>query len=464
MERVLPEKYFSLSELANSIQSVVRNNYAKSYWIKAEVAKLNYYQKSGHCYPDLVEKSEEKILAQMRGIIWSSDFQRITLEFVNKTGQHLTEGMEILFLCKPEYSPNHGLSLLISDINPEFTLGKLVLEKQKTIVQLKANGLFELNRSKIFPRLPKRLAIISVVSSKGYLDFKNVLDTHYHVYPIQYKLFTALLQGDKAIESIVEQLNIISTYSNVFDAVAIIRGGGGEVGLSCYDSEDLASAVAKFTLPVLTGIGHSTNETVVEMVSFRAFITPTELAYFILSRFDIEKDLLLSKAESIRKLSLDHLHQKSIRFSRIANKVKSVFNDASKQEKSQLQLAQSSLNFALQSQITKANSKQNVLRVELRNRMRHQLNSTRYIIENKQFNFKRLLSFVVANKKNRLDFFEDKINHLNPQILLEKGYTLVFKDEQLIKKSSEVVLNEKLDVRFSDGIIQVKVISKNKDN
>lgn len=464
MERVLPEKYFSLSELANSIQSVVRNNYAKSYWIKAEVAKLNYYQKSGHCYPDLVEKSGDAIVAQMRGIIWASDFQRITLEFVSKTGQHLAEGMEILFLCKPEYSPNHGLSLLISDINPEFTIGKMLLEKQKTIALLKSSALFNLNKAKEFPRLPKRLAIISVISSKGFLDFKNVIDSYSHTFPIQYKLYTALLQGDKAIASINEQLNIISGFAHIFDAVAIIRGGGGEVGLNCYDSIELASVVAKFPIPVLTGIGHSTNETVVEMVSYRAFITPTELAYFVLSRFDSEKDLLLSKAESIRKLSMEHLHQKSLRFSRIANQLKSALSDASKQEKNQLLLDQSRLNFALQSQIVKANSKQNLLRIELLNRMQHQINSTRNIIENKQFNFKHLLSYVIVNQKNKLVFFEDKANHLHPQKLLERGYTLVFKDGHLIKKSSEVNVNELLDLRFSDGKIQVKVVSKNKEN
>ena len=129
----LPEKYFSLSELSGSIQTILRKTYSKGYWIKAEIAKVNYYEKSGHCYPDLVEKKDSKILAQMRGIIWANDFVRITTIFKEKTGEELKEGMEILFFCQVEYSPVHGLSLIISDISPEFSLGNMLIERMSQI-------------------------------------------------------------------------------------------------------------------------------------------------------------------------------------------------------------------------------------------------------------------------------------------------------------------------------------------
>ena len=142
----IPSKYYSLSQLANSLQSVIRRTYDRQYWIKAEIAKLNFYPKSGHCYPDLVEKDSGKVLAQMRAIIWSRDYFRINADFVKKTGNALADGMEILFKAKLEYNPTHGFSLMISDISAEFVLGKMALEKKQNLQRLKKEGLFYRNK------------------------------------------------------------------------------------------------------------------------------------------------------------------------------------------------------------------------------------------------------------------------------------------------------------------------------
>jgi len=272
----IPQKYYTLSQLAESLQSVVRSKYASPYWIKAEIVRLNYYPKSGHCYPDLVDKVGGKVKSQMRAIIWSRDYYRINADFVKKTGNPLGDGMEILFRGKLEYSPIHGLSVIISEISAEFVLGKMALEKAKNLERLKKEGLFYLNKGLSFPMLPKRIAIISVETSKGFHDFINIIDNNTRGYKFFWMLFPALLQGDGAVQSIIQQLEQIRKVKHHFDMVAIIRGGGGDVGLSCYDHYDLASTVASFPIPVISGIGHSTNETLVEMVAHYNPITPTD--------------------------------------------------------------------------------------------------------------------------------------------------------------------------------------------
>ena len=277
----MPANYYTLSQITEHLQKLLRKTYVREYWIKAEVVRLNYYPKSGHCYPDLVEKNENGVKAQIRAIIWNSTFVNINRKFREETGRELSDGMEILFRAKIDYSPVHGLALHISDIDPGFSLGKMAAEKLNTIRRLKKEGLFYKNKSLPFPVLPKRIAVISVETSKGYHDFSKILRDNSRGYRFFVMLFPAILQGDVAIESIGKQLDRIRSVAHHFDLAAIIRGGGGDVGLDCYNSYELASAVADFPLPVVSGIGHSTNETVVEMVSYLTPLhPPTSLICF----------------------------------------------------------------------------------------------------------------------------------------------------------------------------------------
>jgi exodeoxyribonuclease VII large subunit len=247
--------------------------------------QLNHYPQSGHCYPDLVEKKDGKLVAEMRSTIWKDDFQRINDNFLNVLHESLKNGIKILFCAKISFNPVYGLSLRILDIDPSWSLGELEKEKQETIDRLRKEGLFHRNKSLMLPLLPKRIAVISVQTSKGYADFCKIINGNEWGYSFFHMLFPALLQGESAVNSIVFQMERIRRIKHHFDAVAVIRGGGGDVGLACYNHYELASAIAQFPLPVITGIGHSTNETVTEMVAFRNTITPTELADYLLQQF-----------------------------------------------------------------------------------------------------------------------------------------------------------------------------------
>ncbi len=289
---------YSLFEISKSIESVFAKNYTRAYYIKAEILKLNHYPHSGHCYPELVEKENGKIKAQLRAIIWSTQFREINERFIKVTGDPLKEDIGILCLATIEFSAQHGLSLHIQDIEPTFTLGELAKNKQEVIQKLKKENIFNANKLKKLPLVPKRVAIISVETSKGYSDFMVTLEQNHWNYRFQCTLFPSILQGDKAITTITQQLDNILMSILDFDCVVIIRGGGGDVGLSCYDHYLLASKVATFPLPIITGIGHSTNESITDMVAFANKITPTEVAYFLIQQFhnfSIQIDELQSK-------------------------------------------------------------------------------------------------------------------------------------------------------------------------
>ncbi|WP_336834118.1 exodeoxyribonuclease VII large subunit [Sphingobacterium siyangense] len=301
-ELIQDKTIFSLLEVSRSIQKTLAERYKSLYWIKAEMNKLNHYTHSGHCYPELVEKQDGKIVAEIRSILWKADYNRINNNFLKVAQEPLREGITMLFQASISYDPMYGLSLRIVDIDPTFTLGELEKEKLDSIRKLKAEGIYESNKLLDFPVVPKRLAIISVETSKGLSDFYKIINQNPWGYRIECTLFPALLQGDKSVPSIINQLAVIAEKIDTYDVVAIIRGGGGEVGLSSYNNYLLARAIAIFPIPVLTGIGHSTNYTVSEMVAYKNAITPSELADFLIQKFHNFAIPVDKASESIQQL------------------------------------------------------------------------------------------------------------------------------------------------------------------
>jgi len=283
----LPEtkSVLSLLEVMERVRRTLNERFGSPFWVKAEMNKLNLYSHSGHCYPELLEKSQGKVVAQIRANLWREDYQRINRQFLQVLKEPLREGITILFLARVTFDPVYGLALRILEIDPVFSLGELEREKQESIDRLVKEGIFEKNKTLPLPLLPQRIAVISVESSKGFADFQKMIDDNPWGYCFFYMLFPSLLQGDKVAESVGAALEKIRRVRSHFDAVAIIRGGGGDVGLAGYNRYELARHIALFPLPVITGIGHATNETVAELVAWRNGITPTEVATFLIQQF-----------------------------------------------------------------------------------------------------------------------------------------------------------------------------------
>jgi len=278
------QNHFTLSQVTQSIKKYVDERFGKIIWVKAEINKINVNRSSGNAYAELVEKQNGKIVAEMRGNIFRNAYERINQRFLTVLSHPLKDGITALLQVQVSFHAVYGLSLEIMDIDPVFTLGEIEREKQESINRLKLLGLFDKNKQHELGVPANRIAVISQENSAGYSDFISVLRNPEHGFGFFTFLFPATLNGDQAIKSIIDQLTKIEKVQSHFDAVAIVRGGGGDTGMTCYNNFELSKKIAEFSLPVFTGIGHSTNLTVVEQIAYRNAITPTELAMFFVSR------------------------------------------------------------------------------------------------------------------------------------------------------------------------------------
>jgi exodeoxyribonuclease VII large subunit len=455
---------FSLLEVTKSIQKTLFNRYTTSFWVKAEMNKLNFYKHSGHCYPELVEKKDGKIIALIKSYIWKDDYLRINNKFIDILNEPLKEGIKILFQTKITFAPVHGLSLWITDIDPSYTLGDLEREKQETISRLKSEGIFNKNKTLNIPLLPQRIAIVSVETSKGYADFLKIIETNSWGYRFFIYLFPSLLQGENAVQSIIEQLERIRKVKHHFDVVAIIRGGGGDVGLSCFNSYKLARAIALFPIPVITGIGHATNETVVEMIAFSKEITPTKLAEYLLQQFhNFSIPVRNAQKKIIEKAA------------RLLNDEKMKFGAETKLFRSVTDNILISNNNAIDNQIkTISNHARFIFR-----------NENEYLKTNKTGIIKGVTMFCNVNKisivrqqeklqlqsllktKNsliELNNMEKNVANMNPVNVLKRGYSITRLNGKSVKNISQVKNGDILNTTVHKGNIVSIVKSTHKNN
>lgn len=417
-------QHHSLLDVLQSVQRMFEQYWKKPLWVKAEMTKLNHYPHSGHAYPLLMEKKMGKTVAEIRSTVWATDLRRITTKFETITKKEFTDGIELLLLVEVNYTPAHGISLKIIDVDPTYTLGAMEKERQVTIKKLKTDNLFDQNKKVEFPVLPKRVAVISVETSKGYHDFVDTIENNTKRYKIEYELFPALLQGDKAIESIRRQLDAVRQRLKEFDTVAIIRGGGGEVGLSCYDSFSLASAVAQFPLPIITGIGHATNLTVVEMVSFKNLITPTALANYIIEKFE-DFDYRLKTTESkLAFYSEKIIKDKHISLQTLTGVFETDVLLHIQKEKHFTDNLLSSIRASGKDLLQRQNEITSSLAMGLKYTIKEKVQKGNFEINNYTQTLKNITNRELKNEEQNLSIFESKVNLLNPDNILKRGYSI----------------------------------------
>jgi exodeoxyribonuclease VII large subunit len=463
-EVINDRQIFSLQEVGNSIQKVLSERYKSSFWVKAEMIKLNHYPKSGHCYPDLVEKVDGKVVAQFRANLWATDYLKINQKFKTVLKEPLKDGIKILFLTKINYHPEFGLSLQILDIDPEFTLGDHEREKQETIDKLISEGIFRKNKSLKIAQLPKRIAIISVVTSKGYADFIQVLqqaEKNWN-YRFFYYLFPSVLQGDLAIKTIMHQLSKIEKVRQHFDVVAIIRGGGGDVGLASFNNYELAKTIALFPLPVITGIGHSTNETVSEMVAFENAITPTKLAEYLIQKFHNFSVPLNKSRDRIIDLSRRIISDEHSRFKSEIKIFRSVTEN---------KLIKSNNNLNQQIQLIIQFTKLLLSRKKMKvyEYMKSLNKNIKTLISNLEINVQKLYlnmrkdsSTLLKNKFIELEYIQKNIINLSPQNVLKRGYSITLQEGKTIKELNTLKPGDKIVTKIFEGQINSTVQSTNK--
>lgn len=275
------EKY-SLKELCDWIQEIVENDLPNRYWVCAEIASMSV---RGHCYMELVEKAENGILAaKVRATCWSNVYHLLSAYFLQETGQSLHTGLQVMLEVSVEYHAVYGLSLNVWNIDPTYTLGDLAKQRQVTIQQLTEDGVMNLQKALQIPSLPWRVAVISSADAAGYGDFCDQLKHNRFGFKFHVQLYPAVVQGDTAARSVVQALNSIAALEEEWDVVVIIRGGGASTDMSCFDDYNLASHCAQFPLPIIAGIGHTRDVSVVDMVVHTSVKTPTAAAEWLIER------------------------------------------------------------------------------------------------------------------------------------------------------------------------------------
>lgn len=421
----------TLSELASIIKETISFTLFDNYWVIAEIGELKINQK-GHCFIELIEKKEDKIVAQMKANIWAYDYRRLSLKFLRELGEPLREGIKTLFLINVNFHEIYGLSLNIKDVETNYTLGELHKLRRQIIARLQREGVMDLNKTLPLPLVPQRIAIVSSPSAAGFGDFIDHLENNLYGYKFYLKLFPAFMQGEEAGITIIKALNQIRESYDEFDIVVIIRGGGSQIDLSCFDNYELASEIARFPLPVITGIGHERDDTICDMVANTKVKTPTAAAELIISGIKSFEDRVLQCQRSLIRVTENYLKDERYRLERMCKKLQHSILQIIRERMSKIPILAHRLKFLTETFL--GNSKQKLL------------------------NNRKILIFrsdnILKSSLNRLINLEQAIKYLDPVNVLKRGYSITSKMGKSLLDTDSIRTGDLIVTRLFKGTIE----------
>lgn len=473
----------SLSELNNQIKSQLDDAFPALLWVKAEISELNN-NRTGHCYLELVEVNEhtKEVMARCRAMIWSYTFRMLKPYFETTTGQIFSEGLKVLIQAKVEFHPVYGLSLNIRDIDPSYTMGDMARKRREIILQLEEDGVLDMNKELELPVVPQRIAIVSSPTAAGLQDFQNQLANNaYHIH-FYTKLFPAIMQGKDAAASIMIALEQIFQYEDFFDVVVIIRGGGAQIDLASFDDYELAYHITQLPIPVITGIGHDKDETAVDLVAHTKLKTPTAVAEFLITgaaafeqMLDETKERFVAEIEERLETEKQFLQQSLQTMKQGVRQIVSQENNRFKM--TSLKLERSVPSF-LKSKIQQLQQHKYLIEKlgtgqlgEEKHQLARKLDNLHFFIQ-RQFRIKRnklqqsKQELIIRGKnnlkvqRNKLLHFEGQVRLVDPQNVLKRGYSLTYKDNQLVKSVGQLTIGDELVTRLADGKVTSKLTIK----
>jgi exodeoxyribonuclease VII large subunit len=327
-----------LKQLQEKLKEAVERAVPGRFWVRAETGEVKIHS-AGHCYMDLIEKEPNgRVVAKLQAIIWASAFRVIKPYFETSTGRTLERGITVLVKVMVQYSPLYGLSLVVNDIDPSYTIGEQEMKRQQTIARLREEQMFGLNATLPFPPLPRRIAVVSSEGAAGYRDFIKELHDNEPGFVFQTTLFSAPMQGDSAPSGIVEALDKVVDSDGKFDLVVIVRGGGAAQDLVCFDDYELAINIAQFPIPVITGIGHDHDVHIADMMAHSSLKTPTAAASFLIDLFSAEEQQLFSISRRVVLAIQSRLERECAMIERIRERVVRALSTRYREEEHKLEL------------------------------------------------------------------------------------------------------------------------------
>ena len=426
-----------LSELNLEIQSVIHENFPENIWIIAEISEIKI-NSTGHCYLELIEKdqSSDKIKARARATIWSFAFRMLKPYFESATGYELKQGLKILVSVRVEFHEVYGFSLNITDIDPTYTLGDIERKRQEIILRLQKEGVFNMNRELVLSPVPQKIAIISSETAAGYKDFVNQLDNNPFGYVFYYCLFPGIMQGEQAESSIIHAFERIFKYSDFFDAVVLIRGGGSKADLATFDNYNIAYYITQFPLPVLTGIGHEQDETIADMVAHTRLKTPTAAAEFLIN--------IVTEFEQVTG-------QSEIKLERLT---RTLLNQHQKNLESIQQRIISTTRLRIQYNSDRLTGFSDKLKFSATNKLSFHSMTLESLISSISSKVEKALEM---NRKH-LELLFQRNSDLDPRKILERGYSITLFNGNPLKDASLVQKGNIIETRLHDGKLASEII------
>jgi len=403
-------EHLTLRQLNLMVRDAIEMQMPDEYWVEAELAECR--ERGGHCYLELIEKEDttNTPVAKASAKCWRQTWQMIQPYFERTTGQALRTGMKVLLKVYAQFHETYGFSWIVTDIDPTYTLGDMARKRQEIIRQLKEEGVFDLQRELCIPLFAKRIAVISAAEAAGYGDFCRQLEDNEYGFKFEITLFPAIMQGEQVESSVVEALNAIYHSIRDFDVVVIIRGGGATSDLSGFDTLALAENVAQFPIPVITGIGHDRDESILDMVANTRVKTPTAAA----------------------ALLIDNLRQV---LERINN-------------------AQQRITLAIHQRIANHKSRLTSLQTLIPALVERTLSNAKHRIELMQNRLPAVTERIITNQKHKLSQIELMLQSYDPQLLLKRGYSITLMNGRAIRDPKELKVGDEIETRVEKGTIR----------
>ena len=426
----------SLFELNALVRKSVKLCLPDEYWVQAELSdvRTNY---SGHCYLEFVQKDPRgnALVAKARGMVWSNIYSMLKPYFESETGQAFTSGIKVLVKVTVDFHELYGYSLTVVDIDPAYTLGDMARRRKEIIFRLEEEGVLTLNKELEMPLLPQRVAVISSATAAGYGDFCNQLLNNSDGLVFYPHLFAAVMQGDKVEASVIAALNAVYKEVDRWDVVVIIRGGGATSDLSGFDTYDLAANCAQFPLPIITGIGHERDDTVIDMVSHTRVKTPTAAAEFLINR--------MRETASDLERYISYFHQTIPE--RIAH------------SKERLEQWVARIPSRVQMRLQHERFRQERMAVRMNTAWQ-----TRFLREEYRLRLEQRLATAIEarlqHERHRLQLAQSQVEAASPELLLKRGYSLTLKDGKAVTDASVLHPGDVLTTRVAKGEFKSKVL------
>lgn len=428
--------HLSLHELNSLVRDVISMSLPDSYWVEAELSEAREGY-GGHCYMELIEKDEHSNtpIAKAHASCWRTRWMLLKPQFERVTGQRIHAGMKVLLKVHAQFHENYGFSWIVDDIDPTYTMGDMARKRMEIIQTLKEEGVFDLQKELKLPMFCQRIAVISSATAAGYGDFCNQLADNGYGLQFTTALFAATMQGEGVEQSVISALNRINEEWENWDCVVIIRGGGATSDLSGFDTLALAENVANFPLPIITGIGHERDESVLDMISFQRVKTPTAAAAFLVDHLTEVYARIEDAQEAIVNYVKRRLQVERMKFERLSTQIPTLFS---------------------------------LVKVRQSNRLDQLLNRLKvkaeripadglHRLEMLEARLKEPVARKLERELHRIDMLSQRAIAQDPERLLSRGYSITLKDGKSIKDASQLKAGDEIETRFAKGVAKAVV-------